>query len=219
MGEGEEEGDFVWKLVREGDYSVEFMYHPGDRAQISEMLGHLHQDLDYSQILKNANFWVSSRDQGELAQSTSVLRIAESLDDALLSRFNLNLLEILETEGAVPHEGNMDLRFIMVALAACRLGVLFGSNLDPDSIPRRLLKGGTLEEGSLDAREEARVEQERFALLPGEKEKLDTTMDVDQVMREEIRATMVEYERKEKEHREETMRRGWAVLLPIPISY
>ena len=86
----------------------------------------------------------------------------------------------------MPHEGNMDLRFTMVALTACRFGVLFGSNVDPDSIPRRSLEGGTLEEGSLDAREETRAEQERLALLPGEKEKLDKTRDIDQVMREEI---------------------------------
>lgn len=108
-----------------------------------------------------------------MAQSTSYLLIADFLHDALLSRFNLNIYDILQTEEAVPHEGNTNIRFTMVALAACRLEVPFCSNVDLDSIPRRSLEGDTLqeEEGSLDAREEARVEHERFALLPGEKKK------------------------------------------------
>ena len=45
----------------------------------------------------------------------------------------------------MPHEGTMDLHFTMVELAACRLGVLFRSTVDPESIPRGSLEGGTLE--------------------------------------------------------------------------
>lgn len=159
-------------IKREGDDKIEFRDLPGDRSHLSDMLGHLLKDFDWNQILEDATFWITSRSQSELAQSTSVLRIADSLHEALPSRFDLNLFEILETEGAMPPEESMDLRFTMVALAACRLGVLFGSNIDPDSIPRQSLEG-TLEEGSLDVREEARVEQEKFALLPGEQQRID----------------------------------------------
>ena len=151
MGEGDGKGDIVGKLLREGDNTVQFTDLRGDRGEMSDMLGHLLQDLDWGQILEDANFWASSRSQGELAQSTSVLLIADSLHDVLLSRCSLNLFEILQTEGAVPHEGTMDLHFTMVELAACRLGVLFGSTVNPESIPRRSLERGTLEEGSLDA--------------------------------------------------------------------
>lgn len=51
----------------------------------------------------------------------------------------------------MPHEGNTDMRFTIVALAAFRLRVLFGSNVDPDNIPRCNLEGDTLQEGSPDA--------------------------------------------------------------------
>ena len=89
--------------------------------------------------------------------------------------------------------------------------------MDPDSIPRQSLEG-TLEEGSLDAREEARVKQEKFALLPGEQQRIDKSRDVDQMMREEIKATMEEYKIKEKEYREETRRRGMGSIVAHPPS-
>ena len=215
-GEGEGEGEFGQTVMREGD-TIEFRDLPGDRSKVTEMLSNLLQDLDWVQILEDATFWVEHRSQHELAQSTSVLKIADSLHEAMLSRFDLNLFQILESEGAMPHGETMDVRFTMVALAACRLGVLFGSDTDPNNIPRQSLEG-TLQEGSLDAREEARVEEERFALLPGEEERIKKSRDVDEMMRDEIRATMEEYRIKEKEYMEETRRRGMGSVAAHPPS-
>ena len=48
---------------------------------------------------------------------------------------------------------------MMIALAASRLGVLFGSSVDPDAISTPILVIGSFEEGSLDTSKEARNEQ------------------------------------------------------------
>ena len=117
-----------------------------------------------------------------MAQSTSILAVADSLHDVLVKRFQMNIFEILQGQGPAPPEGNRDLVFVMTAIAACRLGVLFGSTLDPESIPRDTTRTMGFEKGSLAAREEARKEEERFALFPGDKDRIDEGRKVDETM-------------------------------------
>ena len=104
----------------------------------------------------------------------------------LVKRFQLNIFEILQGEGPAPPVGNRDLPFVMTAIAACRLGVIFGSTLDPESITRDTTQRMGFKEGSLDARVEARKEEERFALLPGDNDRIDEGRRMDGTMGKEI---------------------------------
>ena len=219
--EGEEwapEAVNPWDLLGVDDSRVSFPDLPWDRAEFSEMLMGLLQDLDWHQILEDANFWVNQRTVSEMAQSTSILAVADSLHDVLVKRFHLNIFEVLQGEGPAPPVGNRDLPFVMTAIAACRLGVLFGSTLDPWSIPRDTTRTLGFEEGSLVAREEARKEEERFALLPGDKDRIDEGRRIDQGKRKEIEGKMKGDEDREKEIFEENRRRGMASLVPHPPS-
>ena len=125
-----------------------------------------------------------------MAQSTFILAVADSLHDVLVKRFQMNIFEILQGEGSAPPEGNRDLLFVITAIAACRLRVLFGSTLDPQSITRDTTRTMGFEEGSRAAREEARKEEERFALFPGDKDRIDEGRKVDETMWKEIIGTM-----------------------------
>ena len=128
---------------------------------------------------------------------------ADSLHDVLVKRFQLNIFEILQGEGPAPPVGNRDLPFVMTAIAACRLGVIFGSTLDPESITRDTTQRMGFEEGSLDARVEARKEEERFALLPGDNDRIDEGRRMDGTMRKEIVGMMKVNENREREVFEE----------------
>ena len=57
-----------------------------------------------------------------------------------------------------------------------------------------------------------------MALLPGEKEKLEKTRNINEMMREEIKATMAEYIRKKVEHGDETTRPGMGSVIAHPPS-
>lgn len=81
--------------------------------------------------------------------------------------------------------------------------MLFGSTLDPESITRDTTQRMGFEEGSLDARVEARKEEERFALLPGDNDRIDEGRRMDETMRKEIVGMMKVNENREREVFEE----------------
>ena len=95
-----------WDLLGVDDSRVSFPYLPLDRAEFSNMLMGLLQDLDWHQILEDAKFWVTQRTVSEMAQSTSILAVADSLHGVLVKRFQLNIFEILQGEGPAPPVGN-----------------------------------------------------------------------------------------------------------------
>lgn len=75
----------------------------------------------------------------------------------------------------VPVGAPRDQELAFVALASARIGVLFGSSLDPVSVPVRrnpVTLGEALERAGLEANAESREVERRFTLLPGDEERI-----------------------------------------------
>lgn len=198
-------GSQVGENLGLGVGSVTFQDLPEDRGEFGTILGNLLQDLDWHQILQDAQFWTEDLSVYLLGQNTSVLVIADCLHDVLHERFTIDLFQILKTEmPRADDEDNPSLHFVMAALAACRLGVLFGSSVDPDTIPSpglRLREADLFVQGDLENREDIREERKKLTLVPGELEEIAQEEGQDREIRKDIK-------RREEQEQERQAERG-----------
>ncbi|MEW8584116.1 MAG: hypothetical protein AB2570_20650 [Candidatus Thiodiazotropha endolucinida] len=166
------------KSVREqsaAEPSLTFDSLPESNVELDRTLGVILETFDWDKINADAQYWSSQSRVSTMFTRTSIWLIADGIQEVLERIFARNIFQIILNEGMVPVGASRDHELAFLALAFARIGVLFGSSVDPESVPVQenlVTLGEALERAGLEASAECRDAERQLTLLPGDEERI-----------------------------------------------
>ena len=161
-------------VVQDEEPSVLFSNLPETKAGFDIQFSRILHGLNWESLLADAKKWVCEIGKDYLSTHTSIIKIADSHQEEILNRFNVDIFHILHNEVKSLAPPKYYIIETMVWLAAALIGDIFGCNLKPDNQPTEPLDdwNDLIVEGELDTRQDIRQEASKLALVRGESDTL-----------------------------------------------
>ena len=175
-------------FVQDEEPSILFSNLPETKAGFDIQFRRILHGLDWDSLLADAKKWVCEIGKDYLSTHTSIIKIADSLQEEILNRFNVDIFHILHNEVKSLAPPRYYIRETMVWWAAALMWDIFGCNLKPDDLSTETLDdwNDLIVKGDLDTRQDIRQEASKLALFRGESDTLMVQAREDAEAREQF---------------------------------
>ncbi|MEW8584020.1 MAG: hypothetical protein AB2570_20155 [Candidatus Thiodiazotropha endolucinida] len=149
------------------DPNLTFDSLPESNVELDRSLRVILETLDWDKINADAEYWSAQSSVSTMFSQTSIWLLADGIQEILERLFERNIFQIILNEGMVPVGASRDHELAFLALASARIGVLFGTSLDPHSVPVQenlVTLGEALERAGLEASAECRDAERQDSL-------------------------------------------------------